>query len=255
MKFSREHWLILVSLLMILPVGLFAWRVAKMSDEPLLLDSDPMIVRNRSQKVGGVSRPLSDIGAPALRSVSSRIDPKLDQVKPYNTIFGLADCPKIPKLVKGTDSQVDSIIEAITTKSHYERLSPYVEPTKFDAEKWQSDSSEYLAVAEPGRVFDTAQPESGAPALKGVSSRLSKILLGESVRLVVQTTPNAPASFTIFGTGSFANGTGAITVAADDAGLATAVFTNRSTDRSDILAGSPTSSGTIRFNVRVTEAK
>ncbi len=60
---------------------------------------------------------------------------------------------------------------------------------------------------------------------------------------------------TIFGTGSFANGTGAITVAADDAGLATAVFTNRSTDRSDILAGSPTSSGTIRFNVRVTEAK
>ena len=156
--------------------------------------------------------------------------------------------------VKGdANPQVRSVAEALRDKNHPERLSPLVQPKPFDAAAYKANPSAYLAVVEPGRVFQTLQPGKDVPRLRPLSPQLQEVAQGESVTLRVQTVPNGVASFTSFDLGKFQNELTAITVQADDKGVAEVKFygTPGTINEVKILAGSPMASGQIQFIVNV----
>lgn len=235
------------------PLLLFGWYVSAFRSSPELLDTDPTVSRNRTREVGGIQRPLSDITVNSVRR-SARDEMDLRSSVEYSRTFGLVTCPKTPVMTPRVNPQMDSVIEAVEKREHFERISPWVKPTAFDAELWKKDSSVYLSVAEPGRVFEVAQPAEGVAPLTNASSVYGELREGELVRVSAKTTPNSPVTFTLFGNGKFDNGIGTVTVAADDQGVATTVYVGTTSARAEVLAGSPTSSGTVRYRFNVLPA-
>jgi hypothetical protein len=91
------------------------------------------------------------------------------------------------------------------------------------------------------------------PKLKAKSPLYSEIRQGEAVTLRVQSTPNAAVNLTSFDLGSFENKLTAISVQANEVGLAEVKFfgTPGTLNEVKILAGSPMASGTVQFVVNV----
>ena len=187
--------------------------------------------------VGGVRRKRSDIQAkPNVKSKES---------SPHSG--------GLPAIKVDANPNIESIVEAVKTGKHPERLSPLAKPTPFDPEAFTADPDAYLKVVEPGRVFQTAQPGPNVPVLIQDSPRIHRLVEGESARLRVRAAPKSPVSFTSFGGGQFQNQTNAITVRANDRGIGEVKFfaSPGAVGNIEILAGSPTSTGQIRFLMRV----
>ena len=158
--------------------------------------------------------------------------------------------------VKGNaNPQVRSIAEALRDKNHPERLSPLLPPKAFDAAAYKQDPKAYLDVVEPGRCFQSAQPGKDVPKLQPLSPQLQEVAQGQSVTLRVRATPKSPISFTSFDLGKFQNELTAITVEANDQGVAEVKFwgTAGTINEVNIVAASPMSSGQARFIVNVTK--
>lgn len=166
---------------------------------------------------------------------------------------GLPDYGTLPPIPADANPQVKAVVEAIRQKNHPERLSVLASPPPFNANAYRADPAAYLSLVELGRVFQTAQPGPGVPRLRAVSPSFRAVTQGDSVWLRVVASPGAPVSFTSFDCGEFENRLTAITVEANEEGVAEARFTTTPGVINDIhiLAGSPLASGQVRFLVNV----
>ena len=145
--------------------------------------------------------------------------------------------------------------EAVNTGRFPERLSPNI-VMPFDQQAWERDPQAYLTVAEPGRVFATAQPSGETPELQRIGDEDRRLLRGKTVELAVIATPGAPVSFNSFDMGLFvASHLPCITVQADGDGVARARFMAEpgAVAECRVLAGSPMTSGQARFTVTIVE--
>ena len=105
------------------------------------------------------------------------------------------------------------------------QLSTMIPPPPFDAESYAADPQPYLKRVEAGRVWQTLPPGAGVPRLTRLSPPAVRVLRGEPVELRVRTAAGMPVTFTSFDLGRFRNRLSSVTVAADEEGLANAVFT------------------------------
>jgi hypothetical protein len=149
--------------------------------------------------------------------------------------------------------QTKSVVEAVQTKSHPERLSPLIPPKPFDPVAYKQNPKSYLDVVEPGRVFQTANPGKDVPAIVAVSPPFQEVVQGKSVKLRAKVVPGMPCTFTSFDLGRFQNELTSVTVAANEQGIAEADFFGApgTINEVKILASSPVASGQIRFIVNV----
>ncbi len=160
----------------------------------------------------------------------------------------------MPAIDPASHPQAAAVAEALASGRHPERASPLVLPKPFDAQAYWDDPQSYLALSEPGRVWQPKQPGDDVPPLRRAAPRSHLLEQGESVELAVQTVPEGCVSFTTFDGGRFvANTLPAITVQADAQGLARATYeaTGGVTDGVSILCASPFCSGTLRFSIFV----
>ena len=187
--------------------------------------------------VGGVRRKASDV-KPIERPTSEGMHLRLDTGKTQPVAFD-------------TNANTKSIQEALETQQFPERLSVKIQPKPFDVEAYRRDPQAYLDVVEPGRVWQPAEPGPGVEVLKQLSPRFTRIKQTESTKLRVQAVPNAPVSFASFDLGKFQNDLHAITVAANDQGIAEVEFFGRegTYNNVNILAASPLTTGQVKFQV------
>ena len=190
--------------------------------------------------VGGVRRKASDV-----RPVK--------QTRPHEQPADTFDPGRTEPVPPDTNPQVASVMKALRDKEHPERLSTIIQPEAFNAAAFAQDPQAYLDIVEPGRVYQTAQPGPGVAVLKALTARRLEINQGESVKLKVRAAAQAPVTFTSFDLGAFQNQLNSITVQADSQGLAEAEFFGSPGTFSDvnILAGSPVTTGQVKFVVNV----
>jgi hypothetical protein len=148
---------------------------------------------------------------------------------------------------------VESVVEAVKTGSHPERLTSAIKPKPFDKTAYEKNPQAYLDVCEPGRIWDTALP---GPDIKQIEEEVNTVIdmkSGESVKLKALAVPGAPVTFTSFDWGEFQNKLTSITVKADPAGHAEATFTATpgTIGHVEIIAASPLTSGQINFKVEI----
>jgi hypothetical protein len=149
--------------------------------------------------------------------------------------------------------QTKSVVEAVQTKSHPERLSPLIPPKPFDPVAYKQNPKAYLDVVEPGRVFQTAKPGKDVPSIVAISPPYQEVVQGKSVKLRAKAVAGMPCTFTSFDLGHFHNQLTSVTVAANEQGVAEADFYGApgTINEVKILASSPITSGQIRFIVNV----
>lgn len=104
------------------------------------------------------------------------------------------------------------------------RLDRYGQPPVFDPVSYRRDPLEYLGEYDARRIRDTAQ-DPAAPYLEIRGPRHQAVAAGGSVTYSVTTVPGMPVTALSTGMGAFANNLSVITVAADEQGVATIVFT------------------------------
>lgn len=170
---------------------------------------------------------------------------------------GYGTIPKVD-LEKYNNPQVKSVLEAIKSGNHPDRLSLTAKREKFDPVVYKKNPNKYLSISVPSRAFETAAPAEGVKRLTRVSSQYIETYQEDSVKLTVKgAEANAPVSATAFDGGHFQNGLSAITLKASDDGKATLVFTPTAGVIQDarITVASPSSSGTVHFNVYVRKNK
>ncbi|QDV42556.1 hypothetical protein Enr13x_24040 [Stieleria neptunia] len=244
----------LVALLLALPViGLAAFWLLRfpadidIRDEPL-----PVSRRSIEKKVGGVNRPVSDL------SLSQEAEEVLAEAREFQQETlprpNRAELSERPQgLQKSMNPNVASVIEAIETGLHPERLTPNILPAPFDEDAYMRNPQAYLDIAEPGRVYQSAQPGLNVKSVGPVGRNRHTIKQLESVRLKVKAAPNYPVTFTSFDLGAFENKLPTITVAAGEDGIASAEFTGTEGTVNDvtILAASPMASGRVHFVVTI----
>ena len=188
--------------------------------------------------------------------------------KESNEVYGYG---RTPAVAPDANPNVKSVVEAIQTKSHPERLSALIAPAKFDKAAYEADPAAYLAVSEPGRVYQTAQPGKGVPVLRPASPQFVAMTQGETIELTVKGIPavgnnagndasggtsGGPVTFTSADLGRFENELTSITVAADASGVAKVHFTAPpgTINTVRILCGSPLATGQVEFVVQVEPA-
>lgn len=161
-----------------------------------------------------------------------------------------------PTVPGDLNANLRSVVDAARTGSHPERLTPLIAPVPYDHQRFLADPAAYLAVVEPGRVYQSAEPGEQVPQLDLLGDAVATIPQGGRTTLRVRTVPLAPTTFTSFECGAFANHLTSITVQADAEGIASAVFTAPPGTLNDvtILAGSPLASGQVNFCVTVIPA-
>lgn len=199
--------------------------------------------RDQFIEIGGVRRPITDV-----KPFKPRSDPKEAPTVPDAGAIGTT-----PPVKADANPQVVSVAEALKSGKHPERLTSLIVPQPFDQKKYESEPQAYLNIAEPGRIWQVAQPGKDVPRLIYRSERYQEAEQGQGVRLKVQAIKNAPVTFTSFDLGAFQNQLTTVTVKANEDGLAQATFTGTpgTIGAVNILAGSPMTSGQLKFQVNV----
>jgi hypothetical protein len=171
-------------------------------------------------------------------------------VTPASTTVGIP-----PSVTPDANANVASVVESARTGKFPERRSPLIAPPPFDPAAFAANPQAYLDIVEPGRVFQSAEPGPTIPVLSVIGTASQQIIVGGSCTLTVKTAPAAPVSFMTMDLGTFPNSLTAITVQADDQGLAKTTYTASGGVIADvhILAGSPGASGQVQLYVFVTD--
>ena len=172
-----------------------------------------------------------------------------DEDKPLDSVL---DYGRTRPISEDLNSQVASVAEALATDAYPERLSALIQPQEFDRFAYLQNPQDYLDTVEPGRVFQSAQPEE-SPRIQRLSPSYVQLKQGERTPLKVRVEPNMPVTFTSFDLGAFENQLTSITVQANQSGVAETSFIAASGTIADvnILAASPTTSGRVKFIVNI----
>jgi hypothetical protein len=128
-------------------------------------------------------------------------------------------------IVATVSPQAASVVEAVRTGKHPERLSPLVAPTPWDRAAFERDPDAYLRIAEPGRALQAAPEGEGVPMLDRLSERVVDLPPGGETTIVVRTEAGMPCSALSTDLGRFGNGLPYETVRADGVGEARFTFT------------------------------
>jgi hypothetical protein len=162
----------------------------------------------------------------------------------------LAAAPVVPAQFA---PQVASVVEAVRTGKHPERLSIAIDPAPFDATAYARDPQAYLSVVEPARVYQTAPAGPAAVPLRATVDHVIPVPALGSTELAVIGQPHAPVTFTVLDGGRMPNSLASITVQADAEGRASTTYTATpgTVDEVQILVGSPMTVGTLTLRVAV----
>ena len=208
--------------------------------------------KNTKVSVGGVMRPQRDTQKHRKSKIKEdRAGKDLDaeakqqfDAMPKQAALELTAHPSVAK------------VHAKLKNGDHQATRLYAETKAFDRQAYEASKDEYLQDYVPSRVYQTAQPSDGVPALVA-SSTWHQMASGESIRLEVTSTPNLPVTFLALDLGAFENKLNAITVEANGKGVAMATYTATpgTIGRSHIIAGSPGASGQVSFEVMITSVK
>lgn len=240
---KRTAWIAVICIAVVLVASLFF--MTRQGEE--LVVNQPRQPRGNARdeliEVGGVRRPVTDV-RPAAGAAGAG-GQSVDQ-----PVYDYGTTPRVPR---DANPNVRSVAEALDTGEHPERLSVLISPKPFDEAAYLADPQAYLDVVEPGRVWQVAQPGPDVARIRSLTPRLSRIEQGQTVTLRVEAIPGAPVTFTSFDLGAFENQLTSVTVRADAEGIARANFTGTPGTYNDvnIMAGSPMTSGQVRFIVNV----
>lgn len=159
----------------------------------------------------------------------------------------------IQPVAASTHPDAASVMEALASGRHPERLTTQMTPRAFSRTEFERDPGAYVHTVEPGRVFLTAQPAKGVPTARAACSTRLQVDQGSKVALKVVAAPRSPVTFTSFDVGAFDNGLTSITVLSDEYGAALAWFhgTDGTIGDCRILAGCPEAQGRVDFVVEV----
>lgn len=200
-----------------------------------------------------VAAPPAPQSAPAAPPVASQpVTPSTPTVAPQAASDPAK--PWVTQPVKAdANPQAASIAEALKSGKNPERLSMMIQPKPFSAEAYAKDKNGYLNTVEPGRCFQSAQPGPDVPQLVPTTATAATLLPNQSVTFAVKAPAGSPVSWTSMDLGAFQNSLNAITVAADDGGVATVTFTATPgvSHVVHIIAGSPAASGQVNFQADV----
>jgi hypothetical protein len=234
---------------------------SQLSDDQLpeeFIDSSSNSLSGQMIEIGGVLRPRSDIdGMVGLAGTSQDSPDQSKSAKTSEDSEGRKSSYGTTPLIPPSESPIiQEIYNALKSNDEAaaERLNnPFAEIAPFDEASYFANPQKYLSSVEPARVWQSAQPGLDVPQLKRLGERSPSIVQGETVRLQVQTKIGAPVSYMSFDLGAFQNRLAAITVAADDQGIATAEFTGTpgTINNVRVIAASPMASGNSEFMVRV----
>ncbi len=134
-----------------------------------------------------------------------------------------------------------------------------VQVQSFDRESYLRDPKAYLKKVDPDRIFDQADPASGASYLTSPQkARFEQVATGKTVALQITAEPGMPVSWDSPYGGAFTESNrNSVTVAADENGLATVhwLATEGTTGDAEVLAASPVHAGQVRFVLEILEKK
>ena len=243
-----------------LPLALAAWTIYQTGNQqeapPNADNTAPPGNEPKRVSVGGVMRtqPSPDVvtafkkEADETKQFVAAINERNASGKRYN--------PPNKKLTKGMNANVDSMIEAIETGKHPERLTPMVKPKPFNKVAFFNDPQAYVDIVEPGRAWQSAEPGDGVKTI-GTDREFYDVKFGESVRLKALAYPSGPVTFTSTDLGAFDNDLSSITVIANEKGWAAANFTITAGTSGgvNVSAASPLTSGRLAFYVNVVPAE
>jgi hypothetical protein len=197
--------------------------------------------------IAGVAAPTSALSSPCKATLGGAENRSAHRIP-----------PPMPVAIVAVDvaAQRASVAEAVRSGKYPERLSALIAPVAFDRAAYLRDPAGYLNVVEPGRVLQPADAGQDVPALAIVGSEVVTIPELGSTTLAVQSVPRGPVSFASLDMGAFDNGLGAITVQADDQGIARTTYTaTRGTiAQARIAIASPVASGTGTMLIQITAA-
>lgn len=238
---------IVLILLCCVGLGLFFMSLRQNPDLQVDRGDKDLPTRDQTTTIGGVRRPLTDI-----QTRQRDNEPADPDAVPAEFDYGTT--PPIPK---DANEYVKSVVEALETGTHPERVSSLITPAPFDPVAYQADPQKYITTVEPGRVWQSAQPGPGVPRLLSQSPRYVEVEQGLPVTLKVKAAPGAPVTFTSFDLGAFENLLTSMTVQADGEGNAQVRFTGTpgTINNVNILAASPVTSGQLRYVVNVTQPR
>lgn len=162
---------------------------------------------------------------------------------------------KTPALRPDPQACAASVAEAQSDGRHPERLSAQIAPAPYVRPRDSAAMQRHLDVIEPGRIYQTADPATGAAQLTAVGGDGTRVIpaMG-SVELAVRTAPGAPCTFLATEGGSFAETRLACaTVLASEDGVARATYhaDAGTVDDATVLVGSPDAVGTLALTVHV----
>jgi hypothetical protein len=226
-------------------VGISAFLVGRPAAEkqPLRSEVAALDANDRTADrvvIGGIARPASDI--------SSFDAPRKEGRVPVKKRQGFS-----PAVAPSLNESVAQLANNLSSRESPNVFSSFAPPAAFDAEAYRADPKAYLAAIEPGRVFVPAQPGEGVPPIRSEGKRFHRLKQGESVRLKVAAVPGAPVAFASQDLGQFENSLTSITIAANEEGVAEAVYTasGGTIDLVQVLAASPMASGQVQFTIDV----
>ena len=197
---------------------------------------------------------VQNVNGESAKSKIGEIDPVTGKPK---VISNAATGPQPTPVKADTNAQVHSVAEALRDKNHPERLSPLFPPKPFDADSYRQNPRAYLDVVEPARAMQAATPGKDVHRIQSLSPQLQDVQPGASITLKVRAAPKWPISFTSTDLGAFENKLTAITVEADETGVAEVKFyaTPGTENGCRVMAASPMTSGTVNFQVNVMRAR
>ena len=180
-------------------------------------------------------------------SVMPDLGPALQQAKRLRP-----DPGRSPVVNANANPNTRYLAQHIDDPEHPEVRSVMFQPEPFDRASYEADPQAYLDRFEPGRIWQASDSEA-APHVKRVGSFYRRLLQGESTRLQARTEPGMPVTFYSGQLGQFANELSAVTVQADDQGVAETTYTATGGTHGEIviLASSPVAQGQTRFVVKV----
>jgi len=148
-----------------------------------------------------------------------------------------------------------SVVEAQRSGTHPERLTAQVAPAPYTRTTDPAALQRYLNTIEPGRVYQTADPATGAPQLTAVDGGVVQVIpaLG-TAPLAVRAPAGAPCTFLATAGGVFIEtGLSCATVLAGPDGIAHVTYRADAgtIDDANILVGSSASVGTLGLTVHV----
>jgi len=220
-------------------------------------ESNSVQLENANKSTSGETTPEAVKPSPEnvrVLSQNQKDDPKSAQPEAAQAeIRDPLDPGKVVPVRADANAQVRSVAEALKNKSHPERLSALAKPTPFDLSAFQKDPASYTGTVQPGRVFDVRAPGKDTPRLLALSEPMHTLKQGESVSLKLKTLPKMPLNAVSLDGGSFQNKLNAITVLADEQGVAEIQFfaTAGTINEVTILSSSPVASGQHKFLINV----